>query len=105
MNTATSLTATSTNYSGSQTLHSFFSVRLQEYSELNSGNSTLMWTFYSCFEMLYVRGRILIWNHRFRHTVGLKLDLSLKPSNRTVDGSTDRGLRVMSGASAAGPFV
>lgn len=49
-----------------------------------------MWAFCSHFKMHYVRGRILIWNYRFEHTVGLKLDLSLKLSNRKVDENTDR---------------
>lgn len=65
-------------------------LRLREYSTLNSGKPTPMWAFCSHFKMHYIRGRILIWNYRFEHTVGLKLDLSLKLSNRKVDGKADR---------------
>lgn len=71
-----------------QPLYSF-SLRLHKYSKLNSRNPTLMRAFCSHFKMHYIRGRILIWNYRSEHTVGLKLDLSLKLSNRTVDRNTD----------------
>lgn len=54
--------------------------------------------------MYYIRGRILIWNYKFQHTAGLKLDLSLKLSNRKVDGKTDTA-EVLSGVSAATHFM
>lgn len=64
-------------------------LRCQGCSELNSGNPTLGMGSCSHFKMHYIRRRILIWNYRFQHTVGLKLDLSLKLSNRKVDGNTE----------------
>lgn len=99
-----SLTATSTNYCGSQTLISF-TLSPQEYSEPSSENPTLTWAFCSHFKMHYVRGRILIWNYRFEHTVRLKLDLSLKLTYRKVDGNTDRAERQILGPCCSAFYV